>query len=47
MLTEAFFWFLLLGEVAAIVLLSVALLGKIRQIARDFADREGRTSEFH
>ena len=36
MITEAFFWFLLLAELAAIILLIAALLEKIRHISKTY-----------
>lgn len=45
MVTEAFFWFLCLCELAAIILLLTALIDKIRQISRFFSETSATGSE--
>lgn len=46
MTTEAFFWFLLLAELAAIVFLSVALIEKIRFIFKTYLKGAGASLDY-
>ncbi len=47
MTTEAFFWFLLLAELAAVVFLSVALVEKIRYIFKTYLKGAEASFDYH